>query len=134
MTRIVKPLPITQGTDGEISLESGIVLGTAVTPPALTANTNNLVVTDIEKAIVLRLGSIGNHDLTGLVPFNSSKAWMLFVANIGPGNIKLKNNDAASSANNRFLIGGNKKIQQDEGILLFYDPISKRWRGSGILI
>lgn len=134
MTRIVKPLPITQGTDGEISLESGIVLGTAVTPPALTGNTNNLVITNIQTAIIIRLSSTGNHRLTGLVPFNDNKAWMLFLANVGTGNIILKNNDAASSANNRFLIGGNKKIQQDEGILLFYDPISKRWRGSGILI
>lgn len=134
MTRIVKPLPITQGTDGEISLESGIVLGTAVTPPALTGNTNNLVIANIQTAIIIRLSSTGNHGLTGLVPFNDNKAWMLFLTNVGTRNIILKNNDAASSANNRFLIGGNKKIQQDEGILLFYDPISKRWRGSGILI
>lgn len=125
---------IETGSNGEIILNSGVSLGTAVTPPILNANTNDLVITGIETAIVVRLSTSGNYSLTGIEPKDDTTAWMLFIANVGTNNIALKNNDANSLAVNRFLIGGDKNIQPDEGILLFYDPVTKRWRGSGILI
>lgn len=130
---ITPPGGIETGDQGEITLGSGVVLGTALTA-TINANTDNLVVPNIETAIVLRLNVTGNYSLTGLTPANITKAWMLFVANIGTGNLSIKNNDPASLAENRFILGSNKTIQSDEGILLFYDPISNRWRGSGILI
>lgn len=124
---------ISTGNQGELVLDSGVVLGEALTI-TINMNTDDLVVTDIETAIVLRINSTGNYTLSGIVPSDITKAWMLFVTNVGAGNISLKNNDIGSTAENRFLLGGNKTIQTDEGILLFYDPISNRWRGSGILI
>lgn len=122
------------GSDGEIEIDSGFTLGTAITPPSLTANTDNLLITDIEKAIVVRLSSNGNYTLSGIVPFNATKAWMIYVCNVGTRNITIQDNDASSTAQNRFLIGGNKTLQKDEGVLLFYDSVSTRWRAAGINI
>lgn len=124
---------ITEGPDGEIILDTGVSLGTAITAN-ISSDVDDFSVTDIEKAVVLRLNVTGNRSITGLIPFNTASAWMVFCANVGTGNLSIKNNDAGSTAENRFLIGGNKTIQTDEGILLFYDPVSLRWRGSGILI
>jgi hypothetical protein len=121
------------GSDGEIEIDSGLTLGLAINA-TITANTNNLVVTDIEKAIVLRLNSTGNFDLTGLVPFNNTKAWMIFVVNVGTNNISFRDNSASSTAANRFLLGANKSVQPNEGIIFFYDPVSSRWRGGGLNI
>jgi hypothetical protein len=126
-------LPVVTGDDGETNFPSGVTLGTAISY-TITANTNNLVVPDIETAIVLRLTSTGNFSLTGLVPFNNAKAWMLFIVNVGVKNIIFPDNSASSAAQNRWLLGANKTIQPNEGIICFYDPISNRWRGGGINI
>lgn len=126
-------LPVTTGDDGETNFPSGVTLGTAISY-TITANTNNLVVPDIETAIVLRLTSTGKFSLTGLVPFNNAKAWMLFIVNVGVNNIIFPDNSASSAAQNRWLLGANKTVQANEGIIFFYDPISNRWRGGGINI
>jgi hypothetical protein len=126
-------LPVVTGDDGETNFPSGVTLGTAISY-TITANTNNLVVPDIETAIVLRLTSTGNFSLTGLVPFNNAKAWMLFIVNVGVKNIIFPDNSASSAAQNRWLLGANKTVQANEGIIFFYDPISNRWRGGGINI
>lgn len=126
-------LPVITGTDGETEFPSGVTLGDAVSA-TINANTNDLTVPNIETAVVLRLESTGNYSLTGLAPFNPNKAWMLFVVNVGTNNITIPDNSAASLAENRFLLGANKTIQKDEGIIFFYDPISNRWRGGGINI
>lgn len=131
--RVWYELPVVTGDDGETEFPSGVTLGDAVSYQ-LNGNTNNLVVTGIETAVVLRLSSTGNYSLTGLVPFNSSKAWMLFVVNVGTNNITMPDNSASSTAENRWLLGSNKTIQQNEGIIFFYDPINSRWRGGGINI
>jgi len=125
---------VESGPNGELSIESGLILGDANTPPSLAANTDDLAVTDIEKTIVLRLSASGNYSLSGLAPANDNFAYMVYISNVGTSNITIKNNSASSIAANRFLLGGNKTLQSDEGVLLFYDPVSKRWRGAGILI
>lgn len=133
MSRAFGLAGISVGSDGELEFGSGVTLGDAVSV-TITGNTNDLSVTDIEKAIVLRITSTGNYNLTGLVPFNATKAWMLFVVNVGTNNITFPDNSASSSANNRWLLGANKTVQPNEGIIFFYDPISNRWRGGGINI
>ncbi len=135
MTQIINPLiGISNGSDGEVVFDTGVNLGTAVDAPLITANTNNLVIPNLETAIVIRLSSTGNFTLTGIVPFNASKAWMQFFVNIGTNNIQLSDNSASSTASNRFLMGASKTLQQNEGVLFFYDPISQRWRSAGINI
>lgn len=131
---ITPPSGISTGTDGELQIVGGLTLGTAITPPSLTANTDNLLITGIEKAIVVRLSINGNYTLSGIVPFNATKAWMIYVCNVGNDNITLQDNAVGSTAQNRFLIGGNKVLQKDEGVLLFYDTVSTRWRAAGINI
>lgn len=124
---------ISTGNQNEIILGSGVVLGVSLTVN-IDADTNNLVVPNIETGVVLRLNVSGNYSLTGITPADTTKAWMIFLANVGVGNLAMKNNDIGSDPENRFLIGSNKNIQADEGILLFYDSVSDRWRGAGILI
>jgi len=100
----------------------------------ITANTDNLLVSGVETAIVLRLTATGNFTLSGLVPYNPTKAWMLFIVNVGTNNITFPDNSASSTAANRFLLGANKTVQPNEGIIFFYDPVSSRWRGGGLNI
>jgi hypothetical protein len=116
------------------TVQGALTFGTALTPPALTGNTNNYNPADLDSTVLLRLSSTRNFSLTGIVPPDITEARMIFLYNVGTNNIKLKNNDASSDAENRFLFGSNKNIQPDEGLGMVYDPVSLRWRAFGINI
>jgi hypothetical protein len=117
---------------GETVISGGLSFSEAKTV-VVSANTDDLNVVDLEKVAVLRLDFTANYSLTGIVVADPTKAVFLFIANVGSGNGTLKNNAAQSIAANRFLIGQNRILQSDEGILIVYDPISTRWRGAGII-
>ena len=126
-----KPSIIT-GPGGETIIEGGFILGDALTL-VINGNTDNLTDTELGNVVVLRLDFTGNFSLSGITPPDDTLTWMLYVVNVGTGNCSLKNNDAGSLPSARFLIGQNRNLQTDEGILFFYDSVSKRYRGSGII-
>ena len=106
-----------------------------LTPAAISANTNNYAPTGIDTCNFLRLSASGNFNLTGIIAPSPASNQAIFVVNVGASNsITFKNNDASSTAANRFLLGGDKNVQTDEGILIIYDQTSARWRASSINI
>ena len=101
---------------------------------SITANTNNLSVPVLDNFVLIHLTSTGNFSLTGLVPPDITLGWWMVIYNTGTNNIIFKNNDAGSTAQNRFLLGSDKTLQADEGIALIYDTDDLRWRSFGINI
>ena len=111
-----------------ISFDGPIVFANPITPSALTGNTNNYNPAGLSSSNILRISSTGNFNLTGLQAPSPAKGQVILVVNIGTNNITLKNNDAASSAGNRFLAGADKLVQAQESVILVYDEVSLRWR------
>ena len=96
----------------------------------ISANTNNL---GLPKNTLFRLTSTGNYDLTGIVPHagaatNSGR--IIYLLNVGSNNISLKNEDALSTAANRFLThnGSHITLGPNHLVLALYDETASRWR------
>lgn len=100
----------------------------------LTASVNNYTIPTLDNFVLVRLTSNANYNVTGLVPPDITLGWYVIIYNVGTNTLTLKNNDANSSANNRFLLGTDKNLQGDEGVALVYDTVSLRWRSFGINI
>lgn len=106
----------------------------AYTTVTLTANTDNLVITDIQNFVLIEITTTGNFNLTGIVPATTDVSWIIKIFNAGNNNLLLKNNDAGSGASYRFSIGGDKTIQPGEGLELTYRPLVQKWASTGINI
>ena len=104
---------------------------TAITSVSIMANTNNLLVSDLDTFSLVEISSTGNFNLTGIVVPDSTKAWEVKMFNNGTNNIILKNNDAGSSPNNRFLNGADITCQPQEGFILIYRPSVLKWSCPG---
>lgn len=107
---------------GQVEL-SGII-----SPVQIVANTNDYNPTGIGTSSVLRLSTDASRNITGLVGFAGQK---LLIFNVGSFDIVLTNEDAASSAGNRFSFGASITLNANEGIVLWYDTTSARWRSAG---
>jgi hypothetical protein len=137
MTRIITKLSGIENDDtGNVVITQGVnySVDATVTPPALTSNTDDLLVDGLITAVLLRLSSTGNYDLTGIIPPNPLASQELKIFNIGSNNIVIRNDSNRSDAENRFFLGGNRTIQTNEGVSVIYDPVSQKWRGTGIII
>jgi hypothetical protein len=102
----------------------------------LGVSQNNYSIGTLDNFVLIRLNATANINITGLVPPDIALGWYILIYNVSSGanSITIKNNDAASSASNRFLLGNDKNLQPDEGIALVYDTVSQRWRSFGINI
>lgn len=119
--------------NGTISINGALEFGPAVTVN-INTNTNNLLIPTLGSSLLIRLNFTGNYSLTGIVPNDVTKGQWIIIINVGTGQGSLKDNDAASLAENRFLLGANKTIQTNEGIALVYDTVDTRWRSFAINI
>lgn len=115
------------------TISGGLVYGNSVTV-AISSNVDNLVIPDLENTVLVRLDVSGNRSITGIIPVNTDDAQEIRVFNVGTGNLSFKDNDSGSDPENRFLLGGDKNVQSDEGLTLIYDPDDDRWRATGIII
>lgn len=113
-------------TTGEFT--GTISFGGDLTPPNITGNTNNYSPTGLSTCNFLRLSTTGNFNITGLLAPATAVNQGIFICNVGTNNFILKNQDAGSTAANRFLLGGDRTIQADEGLMVIYDQVSQRWR------
>ena len=100
----------------------------------INVNTDNLNVPDLVSGVLLRLNVTGNYTLSGIIPPDINQGNLLFLRNVGTGNLSLKNNNAGSGANNRFLMGGNHNVQSNESAIFVYDTIDLRWAIFGLAI
>lgn len=119
--------------DGDISFNGSISFGAAVSVN-INANTDNLLIPNLGSSLLVRLNFTGNYSITGIVPNDITKGQWIIVNNVGTGSAIFKDNDAGSTAQNRFIIGANKTVQTDEGLAFVYDTVDQRWRSFAINI
>lgn len=121
-----------EGYDGSSWVQFGSGGGSSytdeVTPSQITANQNDYNPSGLSTAAVLRLSTDGTfRKITGLAGGASKRTITLL--NVGSYTILLKNESAASSASNRFAFDGDDVfIFPGEGLQLYYDNPSSRWR------
>lgn len=106
-----------------------IIFSTSISQ-TLTGNTDNLVIPGLSTNVLIRITTTGNFDFTGLVN-PDSLGRQIYILNVGTNNLVLKDNSSSSDPENRFLIGANRNVQQNEAITLLYDTINLRWRSTG---
>lgn len=112
-------------TFGGSTAFSGSTSFPATTPAAIAANTNNY---NPGTGTAFRLSATAPFNVTGIVAGGDGQLMLLF--NIGANQITLTNEDAASTAANRFHFstGANVPLAADAAIALWYDLTTARWR------
>ena len=134
----VSPL---RGSMSNMSFDGAISYSSSLTPPALTGpigtTFSNYAPTGLATANFLRLSSTIDVNIDGLLAPVPLKNQGIFICNVSTGGITITIKDASGSssiAKNRFLIGSDKILQPNEGIMLIYDDVSLRWRSQAIQI
>jgi hypothetical protein len=84
-------------------------------------------------ALVELLPDANNWDITGIkapsADFPYRRIMIQNVANTGSRNIRFRNNDGGSAAQNRLLLRQNSiSVSQNEMAIFQYDPNAQRWR------
>lgn len=120
-----------QITDKRVLLP--LVVGQSIISPSqITANQNNYNPTGLGTATVVRLSADNPfRRITGMATGAEGRA--LIVYNVGSVAMLLTNEDAASTAGNRFTLGFNYALDPNTSLALYYDNISSRWRSFGVL-
>jgi hypothetical protein len=101
-----------------------------ISPSQLTANQNNYSPAGMDSATVVRLTSNASRTITGLAGGTDGR--VLTVMNIGSNPIVLANQNASSSAANRFAISADITLGADQSASLIYDTPSQRWKSASI--
>jgi hypothetical protein len=115
-----------------VAQASGAFAFTGVLSPAsITASQNNYAPTNLATSSLLRLTSSAAWNITGLTGGASGR--FLTLHNIGSFNLTLTNEDAGSTAANRFSLRGsaNHILTPNKVVTLQYDATSSRWRAVG---
>lgn len=133
--REVSPL---RGSMTSVSFGGSMSYSASLTPPTLVGSNNTLYSnyspTGLGGTNFLRVSSTNNVNIGGLLAPSPVKNQGIYVCNVGVGTITVKNEEPSSLAGNRFLLGTDKNLQPNEGIMLIYDDISLRWRSQAIQI
>jgi len=100
-----------------------------LTPAAITASVNDYDPAGLSTASVLRLSSDDAWNITGLA--GGSDGRLILIINVGSFALTLKSQSTSSAAANRFgfPIGQDMELNTGNGIPLWYDSTSSRWRG-----
>jgi|688.fasta_scaffold552413_2 hypothetical protein len=113
--------------NGNTVIEKGLQLN-GVLSVSLTANTNNLIINNLQYSTIIRMQSSGNINLTGIVPPDITKSYYINIFNVGSSNITFINNSNLSLNQNKFFLGSNIIVQSNEGLILIYDTVDLKWR------
>jgi hypothetical protein len=112
-------------------IDQDLALSGRSSPTQLSANTNNWAPVSLSTSSVIRVSTDASRDLTGIT--GGADGRILILVNVGTNNLVLKNEDTNSTAANRFSFGSNRTLAGGDGLLLWYDTVSSRWRGIDIL-
>lgn len=126
----------TDGTHKDVTADSvtmnGPMIWTSASPDTLASTVVNYTPASAGESIlwtamVFRIKASGAISIRGITP---SANRLLALMNIGSNNITLENDDTAAIADYRFKLPNATDIVlgADDGALLWYDDISKRWR------
>ena len=77
---------------------------------------------------VIRISSSATVTLTGLAVMSAPNREIVLL-NVGTGVVVLNSQDAASSASYRFALDTTWQLSSGATAILWYDPVSFRWRG-----
>lgn len=97
-----------------------------ISPASIGASQNDYNPTGLSTATVLRLTSSAAYSITGLA--GGADGRLITVINIGSFVITLTDEDAASTAANRFTFGHPVPLYPGDAVSLWYDSTSSRWR------
>jgi hypothetical protein len=111
---------------GTADIQQAVVFTGDITPTQLAANTNDWAPTGFSTASALRLSTDASRNITGIAAGADGR--IIILHNVGSFDAVLKNEDANSTAGNRFLFGGDVTLLTNYSITLRYDSTSSRWR------
>jgi hypothetical protein len=123
-TAFVESLMIDQAS-GNVTLPRGLSLTGVVSPAQMTANQNDYNPAGLASASVLNLSSDAARSLSGLA--GGSEGRVLVLLNVGSQPIILSNESGASTAANRFALGGDLAIGARQSAVVRYDGAASRW-------
>lgn len=121
--------PIT--TTGTVTIGSLVTNGILI-PAALTTNTNDWNPAGLSSCMFLRASATTNVSLTGIQAPNPASNLVIFLLNLGSGNINILRNNAGSSVGNRFINNNDVLLNTNECVIMMYDSTSLGWRIFGI--
>lgn len=116
-------------TSDTLTFNKSFALTGDITPTQIAATTNDYNPTGLATAAVLRLSTDASRNLTGLQ--SGADGRIIIIANVGSFNLVLKDENASSSAANRFALTADVTLTPDTVVLLQYDSTSSRWRVIG---
>jgi hypothetical protein len=106
-------------------------LSSFVTSTQLTANQNDYTATDGSNTCSgktsLRISTNASRNITGL-SCGQAEGDIRIIHNVGAFAAVLTNQDAGSSAANRFLFGSDMTLAADTSVTIRYDGVASRWR------
>lgn len=87
---------------------------------------NNYKPEGLDAANVVRISASVTQTLSGIALHSPYR--LMQIINIGDGVVVLPDEDTGSSASSRFATASPVNLSADSSVLLWYDPISSRWR------
>ncbi len=112
-----------------ISLYGSIRFSRSLTPSQITSNQDNYDPAGLMQTAALRLSTDASRDITGIA--GGADGRMILIFNVGSFDIVLKDEDAGSTAANRFALQADITVPPDGAAILWYDSASSRWRCVG---
>jgi hypothetical protein len=111
---------------GTTSVVGGIRV---ISPPAIDGYEHDYQAYGLDIANIVRLDAGANSDLTGIVS-DGVLVVVKKLINVSSFNIIIRDEDANSQAENRFLVPGSQDLtlQPDDAVDVFYDVVDQRWR------
>ena len=122
-THVRDNLRYLKGIDGRTDFESAVAFITDETS-TLTGSNNNVVLA--ANTVIFRWNGASTATFTGLDSGVDGR--IVAIVNVASTNLVLNDEDALSTAANRFALTGNLTLRPDQGVLLVYDSTSSRWR------
>ena len=101
---------------------------TIITPAQITANQNDYNPTGFSTINrgYLRGSADAKRDITGFA--SQGSGFRFYYLNIGPGNVKFKNNSILSAVGNRILLDADLTLAENQSAEFWEDIISGAWR------
>ena len=97
-----------------------------LSPSQVTANQNDWYPSGAGAVDVIRIDTDASRNFTG---FGFAAAYKtILVVNAGSNPAVFKNEDASSTAANRFAFGADLTLASKQAVMMWYDPTSLRWR------
>lgn len=129
---LASTIPSARTFSGNVTLGAQLLKTGIISPTSLSSNQNDYNPTSLSTASIVRQDCSADVTITGLQ--GGSDGREIILENISAANtITLSNQDASSSAANRFILPGGVNVALPFGrtVKLIYDGTSSRWRIQG---